>query len=96
MTFGMGGMGRFLAILTSAIILALYLVLASRSSWVSLFSPRGGIVGLTISLLLSNAAIWIFQHEQLAISTRVQLRIAGWTWLVVQLIAVIYLLVQAG
>lgn len=88
-------MWRLLAALTSTVILALYLLLASRSPQFTFLSPRGGVVTLAISLLIANAGIGSSQQPHRDVSMRFQLLFAGWLWLLVQLGAMTYLLVQS-
>lgn len=89
-------MGRFLAAITTAVILTLYLLLARRNPSFTLLTPRGGIVGLGISLLIANAALWFAQQPDRAVSARFQIAAAGWIWLLVQLGALVYLLAQSS
>lgn len=89
-------MGRFLAAIATAVILAFYLLLSSRNSSFTLLTPRGGIVGLGVSLLLANATLWFAQRPEWVLSTRFQIVAAGWIWLLVQLGALVYLVTRSG
>lgn len=81
---------KILSALVSAAILAFYLYLVSRSPLFTLVSPRGGIVSLGLSLLIANTMIWLSRHTDGSASTRFQLIVAGWIWIVVQFGCFVY------
>lgn len=78
----------------TALVLALYGLLAVRTAEFALLSPRGGILTLGISLVLANVAVWASRHPQRTLSERFQLVVAGWLWLLVQLSGTLYVLAR--
>ena len=81
---------KMVAALASILSVLLYLVLIRHSQVFTLFSPRGGIVPVIISLLAANAMVWNSQQPNWSPSTRFQLFVAGWIWIAVALGGTIY------
>ena len=81
---------KLVTALASALDLVLYLVLVHRDPTYKLLSPRGGIVPQIISMLIANAMVWASQQPEREASTRFQLFMAAWIWIVVQIGCTIY------
>lgn len=77
--------------IVSVLVLVLYGLLVSNSPAFGWLFPRGGAASLGVSLLLTNAAVWVSQQPSRTASERFQLVLAGWTWLLVQFGSIYYL-----
>lgn len=80
-----------MAIIISLLILALYGALTYQHPQFSLLTPRGGILGVAAALALGNGLLWGARHLDISSNMRLQLLLAGWIWLLVQLGGVLYL-----
>jgi hypothetical protein len=85
---------RLMTPVVSLVALALYVVLTTRSSLFTLFSPRGGIVSLGISLAMANVAVWLSHQRHRPVSQRFQFFAAAWIWILVQLGGILYYLID--
>ncbi len=84
---------KFAAAALSLIICCAYILLMRADASWGLLQPRGGLLTLSFSLILANAAIWMSFHG--ALNSRFQFAVAGWLWLVVQAGGIFFLLASA-
>jgi hypothetical protein len=79
---------KIAAALVSAIALVLGQITIARGAP---FIAHGHLIRDILSLLIANTMIWLSQRSDWSAQTRVQLLVAGWIWLLVQLGCSIYL-----
>jgi hypothetical protein len=84
-----------LTLAASLLTIGLYLLAVNRVPWMGLLSPRGGIVTLSLSLLLANGAVWFARQPERSMRRRFELITAAWIWLAVQAGCLIYFLSTA-
>jgi len=83
---------KIITALASVLNVVLYLMIVHRIPTFRLFTPRGGIVPVIISMLIVNAMVWVSQQPERAASTRFQLFVAAWIWILVQIGSSIYIM----
>lgn len=81
-----------LTLAASLLTIGLYLFAVDRIPWLGLLSPRGGIVTLSVSLVLANGAVWFACQPGQLMRRRFELIAAAWIWLAVQAGSLIYFL----
>jgi hypothetical protein len=82
---------RIAAALASLAVLAGCMALIPHYPGFGLLASRGGLVMLGLSLAIANGMVWLSEHDGLSARVRLQLRAAGWIWIVVQGGAQLYL-----
>lgn len=82
---------KIITALASLLNVVLYLAIVHRIPTFRLFTPRGGIVPLIISLLIANGMVWASQQADRPASTRFQLLVAAWIWITVQIGCSLYI-----
>lgn len=75
---------RIAAGVATVVVLGAYLTLMRLDPSYGWLQPRGGVVTLSISLLLANAGIWLAGDPQRSLRRRFEFAFAGWLWLLVQ------------
>lgn len=81
---------RFVAIAASILAVALYAALMARDPVYTLWAPRGGVFTLSVALFFANWLIWLSGQEHRPLNGRFQFAVAGWIWMLVQVIGLLY------